>query len=80
MVLLPETSLDRAITIAQKIRMIIENLELSFEGIECLKFTVSIGVSSVDLQNDKNIEHAISLCDAALYEAKATGRNNTKSK
>jgi diguanylate cyclase (GGDEF)-like protein len=49
------------------------NIKLSSN--ESLKFTVSLGVSQVDLENEKNIEFALRRADEVLYEAKNTGRN-----
>ncbi len=73
--LLPHTSLEGALVIAEKIRVTVENLTLIVKENQELKFTISMGVSTVDTQNDLNIEAAINRADEALYEAKESGRN-----
>jgi len=79
-VLLPHTDLDGALVIAQKIRVSVENFSLQVNDNKVLKFTISIGVSAVDTQNDLNIEASIGRADEALYEAKESGRNKVCSK
>jgi len=73
--LLPETSLDGAMIIAEKIRKKIESFSLSLEGNKSVNVTVSLGVSQVDIENDPNIESVIKRADIALYKAKENGRN-----
>jgi len=73
--LLPSTSIDGANTLAQKIREDIQSLTINVSLDKNLKFTVSLGVSQVDLENEGNIEFALKRADDALYEAKESGRN-----
>ncbi len=75
LMLLPDTNLDGALVISEKIRETIENLTINIEENKELKFTVSIGVSQVNLEMDNNIEKSIHRADEALYEAKENGRN-----
>ena len=79
-ILLPNTDLDGALTIAEKIRVTVENLVLLVEENKDLKFTVSIGVSTVYSENDLNIEASINRADIALYTAKKSGRNKVCAK
>ncbi len=79
LILLPDTNIDGAMVIAQKMRKAVEDAVLSVND-EDLKFTVSIGVSSVDIQNETNIEASINRADDALYEAKESGKNKVCSK
>jgi diguanylate cyclase (GGDEF)-like protein len=74
-ILLPSTSLDGAKIVAHKIREDIENYSINLKNNEQLKFTVSLGVSQVNISNDNNIEPALKRADDALYEAKESGRN-----
>jgi len=74
-ILLPGTDVNGAVSIAQKIRDIIETSTIELENKDLLKFTVSLGVSQVDLEKDLTIEAAISRADKALYEAKESGKN-----
>ena len=68
--LLPNTDLEHALVITQKLRIIIE----STRKVDGLRFTVSIGVAAfVDSKDD--IESLVKKSDKALYEAKNSGRN-----
>jgi diguanylate cyclase (GGDEF)-like protein len=48
---------------------------VSIAGEESFSVTVSIGVSSIDVSNEPNIEAALNRADKALYKAKNSGRN-----
>ncbi|MEA2098858.1 MAG: diguanylate cyclase [Campylobacterota bacterium] len=74
-ILLPNTKLKSAITLSEKIRKNVENLIIFTEDNKELKFTISIGVSAIDKENDTIINDAINRADKALYEAKESGRN-----
>lgn len=73
--LLPETAVEGAYKIAEKIRLRVENMGIKTHNEDIIKFTVSIGVSAVKLQEDKDLEVSIQRADAALYNAKESGRN-----
>ena len=49
--------------------------QLTLDNSKQLKFTVSLGVSQVNILVDKNIEDCIKRSDDALYEAKDLGKN-----
>jgi diguanylate cyclase (GGDEF)-like protein len=71
--LLPETPLDVAMTVAERIRERIEKREFQFLDIP-FRITVSMGVS--ELRSDI-VSHEVFLrkADEALYNAKRMGRN-----
>ena len=69
-VLLPDTAIEGARTVAEKIRGEIEAIEQ--EGLP--HFTVSIGVARVH-PDEANLEAALKRADDALYTAKEGGRN-----
>lgn len=74
-VLLPETNKDSALQVAERLRLTIENANISLpSGGAAIKIAVSIGVSSLSSKED-SIAVLISKADKALYEAKNTGRN-----
>ncbi len=78
MIILPNTSLDGAISYAEKIRKAIEENELLVESEGCnVKVTVSIGVTTYI--QEESLEKLISRVDRALYEAKERGRNRVVS-
>jgi diguanylate cyclase (GGDEF)-like protein len=66
--------LPNAIGVAERIRTTIANTRItSLAGIE-FSFTVSIGVAEQPLDHVSE-EKLINLADAALYQAKTSGRN-----
>jgi diguanylate cyclase len=73
LVLLPDTTLEGAISLAESIRGRIEELQLSFPRHWQLPLTVSLGVAARRRQDDplSLFERA----DRALYQAKRHGRN-----
>ena len=74
-ILLPNCSLDDAFISANKLLNLVEALNTNFPGIENFKFTLSIGVSQIELENETTIDPALKRADDALYEAKEKGRN-----
>ncbi|MDC7238875.1 MAG: GGDEF domain-containing protein [Spirochaetales bacterium] len=70
-VILPETSVDNAITAAEKLRSAIQENSIVRTGLE---ITVSIGVSEFK-PVDNAVEDLIARADSALYKAKEAGRN-----
>jgi diguanylate cyclase (GGDEF)-like protein len=75
-ILLPETPLDAAIVVAERLREAVGNHELAFAG-QTLQFTASVGVAG--RQPDEALERLIARADAALYAAKHAGRNRVVS-
>ncbi len=74
-ILLPETDLEEAVVVAERLRKILDDAKVPNEyGGLPIQFTVSIGVSSL-MSDDDNIDVLLNLSDGALYEAKETGRN-----
>lgn len=71
MALLPETSLDEAIHVAERIR---ELFALDVDGPHC---SVSIGITTNQKDND-TVDTLLARADAALYRAKANGRNRVE--
>ena len=74
-VMLPKTSLENAVFVAEKIRKRIAERVVCVGGEESFGITVSIGVSQVNILVEPNIEDALKRADNALYEAKNLGRN-----
>lgn len=71
--LLPETGLDGAQTLAERLRNAIETTAVE-SGEATVKFTASIGVAELR-PSDHSIEAVLSRADDGLYEAKRSGRN-----
>jgi diguanylate cyclase (GGDEF)-like protein/PAS domain S-box-containing protein len=74
MIILPETSLAGAQSLAEKVRAAVEGLELELPGNKRTGLTLSIGVASCCMPED-NLDTLVSLADAALYTSKESGRN-----
>ena len=71
-ILLPQTTIDEAVAIAERIRANVEAAEFP-----CRKVTVSIGVSSCTSELCTT-DGVVQAADKALYAAKHAGRNNVK--
>jgi diguanylate cyclase (GGDEF)-like protein len=73
--MLPNTSLDGAKVVAEKIRKDTQSMYVEHGQNQLLSFTISLGVSVVDVQNNNAIQLAIKEADKALYKAKNSGKN-----
>jgi two-component system, cell cycle response regulator len=73
LVVLPETSLEQARSIAEKIRMQVESLSLGCQG-RVIKVTASFGVVAAE-EKEVNSAALVAEADAACYRAKKAGRN-----
>ncbi|MCU5773261.1 cellulose biosynthesis regulator diguanylate cyclase DgcQ [Erwiniaceae bacterium BAC15a-03b] len=73
--LLPETSLQDAVAIAERIRQKLAQKELLIHNDQTLKLTASLGVASSEEQGEYEVESLQSLADSRLYIAKQSGRN-----
>jgi diguanylate cyclase (GGDEF)-like protein len=73
--LLPHTHSDGAMEIAEKIRSVIEEMEIRLGKDASYRITVSIGVNTIIPAVETSIDSFITNADMALYEAKDTGRN-----
>lgn len=78
-ILLLNTDFTGAKILAEKIRKKVENITLNIDDLRTLNFTISIGVSIIKHDSDKNIEESIHRADEALYKAKNNGRNQITS-
>lgn len=77
MLLLPETSLERAYGIAERIRSTVADTPVMVDG-QTIRFTISLGVtSSENVGND--FESLLKESDRLLYQAKQSGRNRVVS-
>jgi len=77
-IVLPQTPLNEAKDIAEKIRQDIEDLEVDNPtdvGDDKLKVTISIGVAEYDSNQDSCAAELIKRSDDAVYRAKESGRN-----
>lgn len=73
-VLLPGVPQETGMAVAEKLRRLVEGLKVEAGTHELLCCTVSIGVTEL-LVRDESPATALARADAALYRAKANGRN-----
>jgi len=73
-ILLPETDLENAIAVAERIRKNIASSEIEINDEVKIPVTVSIGVASAN-GNDIILDELIKKADRALYITKNSGRN-----
>lgn len=73
-VIMPETELEGARIVAERIRAAVEAMEFMVDG-QRVPVTVSIGVASVVPPNADYSRELLKQADVLLYEAKAAGRN-----
>lgn len=76
-VLLPETSAAEGIEVAERLRVRVENIVLQ-PPMEKQVVTVSLGVASYPVEGITSLYDLITETDAALYRAKAGGRNQVR--
>jgi diguanylate cyclase (GGDEF)-like protein len=74
-VVLPETSVDGAVTLAETIRGVVECLEIPHDGSSLGRVSISIGCAAFTPSHDEGAVALVRAADAALYEAKLQGRN-----
>ncbi|POP47599.1 cellulose biosynthesis regulator YedQ [Superficieibacter electus] len=74
-IVLPNTSLDMAVKVAERIRKRISAKELLIRKNTTLRVSASLGVSSSEESGRYDFEHLQSVADGRLYLAKQNGRN-----
>lgn len=76
-IILPNTSAAEGMEVAERYRRALE--ATPWAGVEGLRVTVSLGVSDLwSLPNGQTPEELLAEADAALYRAKAAGRNRVE--
>jgi|FLOH01.1.fsa_nt_gi diguanylate cyclase (GGDEF)-like protein len=73
-IILPNTHLKEAEIIAKKLKDIVENNTIILKDGSRIKFTISLGVSQIQ-QDDESVETVLHKADEALYQAKNSGKN-----
>jgi len=73
-IILPETEIERALGVAERVRQAIENEIHVLSNPRPLKVTASLGV--VAYRTDEEIKSFVHRADSAMYASKRKGRNN----
>jgi hypothetical protein len=76
--LLPQTRAPDAFKIADRVRAHIARQPILTTGGEPVQVTVSIGVAALDAGSSRELTELLAAADAALYRAKASGRNQVQ--
>jgi diguanylate cyclase (GGDEF)-like protein len=72
-VLLPQTGAEQALHAAERLRCTLEQACVRGGAHGLVRYTVSVGIAT--LQREESIAALLARADAALYQAKAAGRN-----
>ncbi|MCA1322735.1 diguanylate cyclase [Herbaspirillum sp. alder98] len=76
-ILLPESDLQQAVLVAQKLRLALRQQVFDIDGGERVSISASFGVAA--LMEGRSLEQLVKLADNALYLAKQTGRDRVES-
>lgn len=76
LVVLPETTRDDAMGLAERFRRLIEDVKCLSDDQQTIRLTISIGVA--ERHGDDSDERVIDRADQALYKAKNNGRNRVE--
>jgi diguanylate cyclase (GGDEF)-like protein len=77
LLVLPDLSLERVVQRAERLRQGMHYLQMEYEGQSLGQVTISAGVAMFPLHG-ATIEKLIGSADAALYQAKAAGRDRVR--
>jgi len=73
-IILPHTDSNSALILAERLRLAAEAMSTEYKG-ENISWTISIGLASLEMSWETEIEAWLERADHALYEAKDHGRN-----
>ncbi|GLR64244.1 sensor domain-containing diguanylate cyclase [Marinospirillum insulare] len=76
-VLLPQTPLQEALEIAERLRKALEACQVPLPEGDSISFTVSIGLAMLTIQEEQ-FDQLMNKADLALYQAKSQGRNRVE--
>jgi diguanylate cyclase (GGDEF)-like protein/PAS domain S-box-containing protein len=76
-VLLPSSTLAGAAAVAERLRQLVAEQRVDFDG-ATITYTISAGVAAADADGQLDLDTLMKRADAALYAAKAGGRNRVE--
>lgn len=78
-VILPDTGMEGALEVAERIRKEVENLKIPHKASDINEsITISVGVTTASKEKLVSIEKLVNFADNALYSAKKKGRNRVE--
>jgi two-component system cell cycle response regulator len=77
-IMLRTTALDNALILAERLRVVVENLQIPYEG-KNIPITISMGVATLDPEKVVSVEDLLKEADGYLYQSKVNGRNRITS-
>lgn len=78
-IIMPRALGAQALALGEYLRKRVENADLTPTGKSPLRLTISVGVASLAMNEEKSLEQLMSMADIALYRAKSQGRNRVES-
>ena len=78
-ILLPNTDLKQAVSVADRLRELIETVPINIEDRGSVTLTASLGTDEFTSRNSESCDEFIRRVDAWLYKAKEQGRNRVSS-
>lgn len=80
-IILPDTIMDKALVVAERVRMMVKKTKITLDGDTDLDITVSCGVStSVPGKKGNDPDRLLKATDMGLYKAKKKGRNRVSAR
>ena len=77
-VLLPKTSMQAAMAVAEKLRACVQETPIQTESNHTIRMTASFGVTGLAEDQSGSLESLYAAADMALYAAKSRGRNRVE--
>ena len=78
-ILLPKTSLDEALVVAEKLRLVLQDNAIQTQNGQTIHMTASFGVTTMPKHQQGSLSALYAAADLALYAAKNKGRNRVES-
>ncbi|MCS3409710.1 sensor domain-containing diguanylate cyclase [Serratia sp. AKBS12] len=77
-IVLPRALAAQAVAMGEYLRRQVEKAQIDIGDRAPLKLTISVGVASLAMNEDKSLEQLMNMADIALYRAKSLGRNRVE--
>ncbi|OMQ25523.1 GGDEF domain-containing protein [Serratia oryzae] len=78
-IMMPRALVTQAVALGEYLRKRVESADMNPAGKAPLRITISIGVASLAMTEEKSLEQLMNMADTALYRAKSQGHNRVES-